>query len=128
MNDPRAVAHLHVHKDGRCAATLTRTDAGVEFRYEETYLADGGCAIATSLPPTDEPLVTPGRSVPPYFAGLLPEGRRLSALRRGLKISAEDELSLLAAVGDDPVGDVTVGPSAAPPAPPDDAVGERAWV
>lgn len=116
----------HVHKDGRHAATLARSDDGVEFRYDEGYLADGGKAIATTLPASDEPVVTPGRSVPPYFAGLLPEGRRLSTLRRRLKVSADDELSLLLSVGDDPVGDVTVGATAQPQVP-DDPVAGRDW-
>jgi len=127
VSEPDALTRAHVHKNGRAAATLTHTGRGVEFRYGEAYLADGGHAIAASLPLTDEPLLTPGRSVPPYFAGLLPEGRRLSALRRGLKVSADDELSLLLAVGDDPVGDVTVGRSANPPPAPAEPVAERDW-
>ena len=42
---------------------------------------------------------------------LLPEGRRLGALRRAVKTSADDELSLLLAVGADAIGDVQVVPS-----------------
>jgi serine/threonine-protein kinase HipA len=48
--------------------------------------------------------------VAPFFAGLLPEGRRLSSLRRAVKTSADDELSLLLAVGRDPIGDAQVVP------------------
>jgi len=55
-----------------------------------------------------EPVVRPGGALPAYFAGLLPEGRRLSALRRAVKTSADDELSLLLAVGADAIGDVQV--------------------
>jgi len=56
--------------------------------------------------------------VPPFFAGLLPEGRRLTALRRKVKTSADDELTLLVAVGQDTVGDVqVVGRGQAPEAP-----------
>jgi len=55
--------------------------------------------------------VTARGAVPPYFAGLLPEGRRLSALRRAVKTSADDDLSLLLAVGLDPVGDVQIVPT-----------------
>lgn len=46
--------------------------------------------------------------MPAFFAGLLPEGRRLSALRRAVKISADDELGLLLEVGADLVGNVSV--------------------
>ena len=36
-----------------------------------------------------------GRSLPAFFAGLPPEGRRRTALRQGVETSADDELSLL---------------------------------
>ncbi|MGL5865428.1 MAG: type II toxin-antitoxin system HipA family toxin, partial [Dermatophilaceae bacterium] len=75
------------------------------------YLAAGLPAVATSLPLTPEPVVIRGGGVPPYFAGLLPEGRRLSGLKRAVKTSADDELGLLLAVGRDPVGDVQVAPA-----------------
>jgi serine/threonine-protein kinase HipA len=52
----------------------------------------------------------PGGALPAFFTGLLPEGRRLSALRRLVKTSADDELSLLLAVGADAIGDVQVVP------------------
>jgi len=48
--------------------------------------------------------------VPAFFAGLLPEGRRLSDLQRAVKTSVDDDLTLLLAVGADPVGDVQVIP------------------
>jgi len=38
---------------------------------------------------------SPAGALPSYFSGLLPEGRRLGALRRAVKTSADDELSLL---------------------------------
>lgn len=101
-----------VHKAGRPCAQLTRTPQGVVFTYLPDY---DGPAVASTLPVTDEPLLTPAGAVPPYFSGLLPEGRRLSALRRAVKTSADDEFSLLVAVGADPVGDVQVVPEGAPP-------------
>lgn len=64
--------------------------------------------MATTLPLTNRPTLSRGGAVPPFFAGLLPEGRRLTALRRAVKTSADDELSLLLAVGSDAVGDVSV--------------------
>ena len=97
-----------VYKQGVHAATLRRRDGGVEFTYTPDYLSASLPPVATTLPLTDEPVVGRGGAVPPYFAGLLPEGRRLSGLRRAVKTSADDELSLLLAVGVDPVGDVQV--------------------
>ncbi len=99
-----------VLKKGRPAATLTRTEAGIEFAYDEAWLDEGKQPVATTLPLTADPVRTPGGSLPAYFAGLLPEGRRLGALRRAVKTSADDELSLLLAVGADAIGDVAVVP------------------
>lgn len=82
----------------------------MDFAYREDYLASGARAVATTLPLTDEPVRTVAGAVPSFFANLLPEGRRLTALRRAVKTSADDELSLLLAVGSDPVGDVQVLP------------------
>ncbi|USQ75670.1 type II toxin-antitoxin system HipA family toxin [Ornithinimicrobium cryptoxanthini] len=107
-SDPREIQVAHVVKDGQPAATLTRTAGGVEFAYTTAYLDSGRRAVATTLPLTEEPVRTVAGAVPAFFANLLPEGRRLTALRRAVKTSADDELSLLLAVGADPVGDVQV--------------------
>lgn len=101
------IEQANVFKRGTLAAQLRRTAQGVEFAYEAEY-ATKGRAIASSLPLTDVPIVTPAGAVPPFFAGLLPEGRRLSALRRSVKTSADDELTLLATIGADTIGDVQV--------------------
>ena len=103
-----------IYKSGVLAAQLLRHERTVEFRYDDGYLASRGEAVATTLPLTGEPFVTPSRSVPAYFAGLLPEGRRLTALRSALKTSADDDYSMLLAVGADPIGDVQVVPAGEP--------------
>jgi serine/threonine-protein kinase HipA len=87
----------------------------VEFAYIRSWVANGGRPVATTLPVSAQPVISPGGAVPAFFAGLLPEGRRLSALRRSVKTSADDELSLLLAVGSDPIGDVQVVPHGARP-------------
>lgn len=112
----RDVEQADVYKAGRLAATLTRTTAGIEFRYRPDWIDGDEPPVATTLPVTSEPVLCPGGAVPAYFAGLLPEGRRLGALRREVKTSADDELSLLLAVGADAVGDVQVMPSGQAPA------------
>lgn len=106
--DPRDVRIAHVVKAGTPAATLTRADGEVEFSYLPEYLESGARAVATTLPLTEQPVRTSAGAVPAFFSGLLPEGRRLTALRRSVKTSADDELSLLVAIGSDPVGDVQV--------------------
>lgn len=115
LDELTAVERADVYKNGELAAHLERTPQGVRFRYTDEWVATGRTPIASTLPVSGEPVVTPGGAVPAYFAGLLPEGRRLSALRRGVKTSADDELTLVMAVGADAIGDVQVVPVDEPP-------------
>ena len=114
-SDPRSVDATDVYKKDRLAGRLVRGESGVEFSYTDDYLGFAGPAVARTLPPTDTPVTTPGGAVPPFFAGLLPEGARLTALTRRLKSSADDMLTLLLAVGGDTVGDVRVLETGCPP-------------
>jgi serine/threonine-protein kinase HipA len=97
-----------IYKAGVLAARLERHDGGTRFGYLPAYLQSGGPAVASSLPLTGEPVLSAAGAAPPYFTGLLPEGRRLNALRRSIKTSADDDLSLLIAAGGNPVGDVQI--------------------
>jgi serine/threonine-protein kinase HipA len=97
-----------VYKAGVLAARLPRQGGGTRFSYLPAYLTGGGPAVASSLPLTAEPVLSAAGAAPPYFTGLLPEGRRLNALRRSVKTSIDDELSLLIAAGANPVGDVQI--------------------
>ncbi|MDR6504367.1 HipA domain-containing protein [Arthrobacter oryzae] len=97
-----------VYKAGVLAARLERHEGGTKFSYLPGYLAAGGPAVASSLPLTDRPVLSAAGAAPPYFTGLLPEGRRLNALRRSVKTSVDDELSLLIVAGANPVGDVQI--------------------
>lgn len=111
----RTVRAADVYKPGRRAAAMTKsTDGTLEFRYLPEYLTASDRPIATTLPLTDEPIRTFGGSLPAYFAGLLPEGHRLSVLRRAVKPGLDDELTLLLAVGTDAPGDVQVIPHGEP--------------
>lgn len=48
--------------------------------------------------------------MPPFFAGLLPEGVRLQALTAAARTSIDDHLTLLLVVGADTIGDVQILP------------------
>lgn len=110
VDELRGVERATVLKQGVPAGTLERRMDSVIFSYRDDYRASHGPPVATTLPVGD-PVVThaPG-ALPPFFSGLLPEGRRLTALRAAAKTSADDELTLLLVVGGDTVGDVQVVP------------------
>ncbi|MDP9696861.1 UNVERIFIED_ORG: serine/threonine-protein kinase HipA [Arthrobacter globiformis] len=97
-----------IYKRGVLAAKLERHDGGTRFSYLPSYLQSSCPAVASSLPLSPEPVLSGAGAAPPYFTGLLPEGRRLNALRRTIKTSADDDLSLLIAAGGNPVGDVQI--------------------
>src|SRR6059036_3253814 len=106
----RKIQTAVVFKKDRPAARFARTPDGIELRYLDEYMTADGPALASTLPVTSEPVITRGGALPPYFAGLLPEGRRLAALRTAVKTSADDEFTMLLAVGTDAIGDVRVFP------------------
>lgn len=93
-----------VLKAGVPIATLERTATSARFSYLDGYTGEPvGHALLLG-----EVVELPGAAVPPWFANLLPEGRRLGLLRRAVKTSADDDFSLLVAAGADAVGDVSV--------------------
>jgi len=122
------VSVADVYKAGTLAASLRRHAEGIGFSYRADYLDGGGPPVATTLPLTERPVRTHAGAVPPFFAGLLPEGRRLSSLRRAVKTSADDELSLVLAVGRDAIGDVRIVPEGEEPSSPEPLVQvTKAW-
>ncbi|MGL3804571.1 type II toxin-antitoxin system HipA family toxin [Paeniglutamicibacter sp. R2-26] len=109
-----------VYKNGILAGNLSRTDEGaVRFTYVTEYLGEGNPPVAFSLPLSGEPVETPHGALPAFFAGLLPEGHRLTVLKNATKTSFDDEMTLLLAVGADVPGDVQVVPAGGDPVEPD---------
>jgi serine/threonine-protein kinase HipA len=107
----RLVKTADVYKAGVPAGVMHRRADRTEFLYLPEYLDSGGPPVAWSLPMRAEAFIAPAAAVPAFFAGLLPEGRRLTALRRTVGTSADDEFSMLLAVGSDTIGDVQVLPA-----------------
>lgn len=112
-SEAKAVEQADVYKGERIAGTLKRVEGGTEFTYRAEYIEEGGPAVASTLSIRAEPYRHGSGAVPPFFAGLLPEGARLAAVVAAVKTSSDDELSLLLAVADDAVGDVAIVPSGA---------------
>ena len=110
LQELKKIDRVDVYKRDILAAKLVRTPDGVSFQYDEAYVKSEHPPIATTLPKTLERTFTKAGGVPPFFAGLLPEGRRLSVIQKRIKTSADDELSVLIAIGADTVGDVKVLP------------------
>jgi serine/threonine-protein kinase HipA len=112
----RLVETADVYKAGVLAGVMRRWPDRTEFSYRPEYLDSDGPPVAWSLPATAQPYAAPAAAVPAFFAGLLPEGRRLTALRRAVGTSADDEFSMLLAVGGDTIGNAQVIPAGDAPA------------
>lgn len=107
MKDPKNTTLLPVFKNGTRAASLERTKQGCRLTFLDEYVRDHqGKNFSFKMPIVGTALNTVGVGLPPYFAGLLPEGLRLHALIQRLKTSQDDLFTLLAATGHDPVGDI----------------------
>jgi len=114
--DLRHVASADVYKGDVLAGTLARSGDDVVFSYDDAYRDDPNTdAVAWTIPKTMTQLSAGAGSVPPFFAGLLPEGIRLSGIVAGTKTSEDDHLTILLAVGSDTIGDVRVVPQATRP-------------
>ncbi|AOT04818.1 type II toxin-antitoxin system HipA family toxin [Arthrobacter sp. U41] len=119
LQDLKFVRDADVYKGGILAGHLSRTGyGGIRFSYAPEYLAGGGPAVALSLPLSGAAVETPGGALPAFFAGLLPEGHRLTVLKNATKTSFDDEMTLLLAVGADVPGDVQVVPAGEVPVEP----------
>lgn len=116
LHQLRLVKTADVYKAGVPVGVLRRLPDRTEFLYLPEYIDAEGPPVAWSLPTRAQPFTAPAAAVPAFFAGLLPEGRRLTALRRSVGTSADDEFSMLLAVGGDTIGDVQVGPRGDTPA------------
>lgn len=124
--DLRSVGAADVHKAGRLAARIVREGDSTVFSYLPDYLDDGSAPqVASTLPKTAEPVRASAGAVPPFFAGLLPEGVRLRVMTAATRTSEDDHLTLLLAVGADTIGDVQVVPAGQDPAVEEVGLDER---
>lgn len=102
-------------KNGEPAGVLTRTPHGAEFTYDDAFrarcLSTQSIGVACTLLPYSAKHTVTGINVHPFFAGLLPEGLRLKALRNSLKTSEDDLFTMLIALGEASIGDVFVASS-----------------
>ncbi|MEO0023846.1 MAG: hypothetical protein RL196_287 [Actinomycetota bacterium] len=112
----------HIYKQGELAAVFSKENGKVRFDYLSDYVTLGKPAIASTLPLTSEPIILANGATPAFFAGLLPEGPRLQAMRSRIKTSLNDDVGLLLEIGADLIGDVQVLPPDADPKIPREAL------
>jgi len=103
------IAYLAGHRAGR----LIRKDNGnLQFRYDEGY---AGPPLSHALPM--QPEAHPHAVCHAVFGGLLPEGDGRETLARALGLSPGNDYGLLAEVGGDCAGAITLLDPSAPPMP-----------
>lgn len=111
MSRPTETEAVDVWRGDVRVGRLARTRDGAEFAYDEEFVVSRPqtqSGIAFHLPYATRRFLSSGVNLHPFFAGLLPEGLRLSAVIRRVKTSPDDLFSLLVAVGSDCIGDVAI--------------------
>ncbi len=104
----RASEQAEVYRGERRIGRLTRTAHGALFSYDPGIEPAPAAAVGFCMPADRRSYEVSGVNLHPFFAGLLPEGLRLSALIDRVKTSADDLFSLALAAGPDPIGDVAL--------------------
>jgi len=98
---------IEVYKNELFVGTLSRVPNGSRFEFSQEILNDAKLSkITYTISAQQAPLEILGVNLPPYFAGLLPEGLRLKAIVKNLKTSQDDLFGLLIGAGLEPVGDL----------------------
>lgn len=98
-----------IYYKNRLAGTLTESDDGYTFRYDDDYLAsDDAEPVSLTLPLSEKSFQS--KVLFPFFDGLIPEGWLLDVAIRNTDISILDRMSLLLLCCKDCIGAVSVVP------------------
>jgi serine/threonine-protein kinase HipA len=113
--DPAKLNALAVHLHGRRIGVITRLAGDRQlFAFEQDYIDDPNRTLSLSFKGRGGGIVTSvrpmTRRVPPFFSNLLPEGPLRTYLAEQAGVKAEREFFLLAVLGEDLPGAVTVTP------------------
>lgn len=101
------VSEIKLYKNQEFLGTLCRNPTGCEIVWDLDFFKNNlNQRITYNISVQKSVQGFVGVGLPPYFAGLLPEGLRLKALIKKVKTSADDLFTLLSAAGQDPVGDI----------------------
>ena len=89
------------------AGTLSETDEGYTFAYDDDYLkAEDASAVSLTLPLSDEPYSS--KTLFSFFDGLIPEGWLLDVITRNWKMDRKDRFGLLLVSCRDAIGNVSI--------------------
>lgn len=106
-NQFKEVSELQIFKDNVKAGTLKRTIHGCTFTFDSSFIESNSYTnLSYRIPKTTSSYLYTGYNLPPFFAGLLPEGLTLKSLIKKIKTSEDDLFSIFAAIGDKTIGDV----------------------
>lgn len=104
---------LDVYLHGDRAGTLERkSQAKLSFAYAAEWIEAKRAPVSLSLPLRKRAYDHEGCA--PFFEGLLPEGDFLKAISRTLHVSARNPFQLLAEIGGECAGAISVGPVGGP--------------
>jgi serine/threonine-protein kinase HipA len=106
--DIRSAERAEVYRGDRRIGTVERTTHGAVFEFASDSKRGYAAAVGFRMPADRPRYEVAGVNLHPFFAGLLPEGLRLSALIGRVKTSADDLFSLCLAAGPDTIGDVSL--------------------
>jgi serine/threonine-protein kinase HipA len=111
-----ATGELGVWLLGERAGTLWIENGGLRFRYDTHWLEHSGVmALSQSLPLQVEAF--DDQVCRPFFAGLLPEGELRRRIAQQCQLSQANDFGLLAAIGGDCAGAVSLTPKDQAPEP-----------
>jgi serine/threonine-protein kinase HipA len=113
----RAMATLDVWLHDRRAGRLSQDRGRLSFAYGDDYLSRGGPALSQSLPLREEPF--DDVETESWFANLLPEGRVRRAAARDADVSEGNDFGLLAQLGGECAGAVSLVRAGERPGGPD---------
>jgi serine/threonine-protein kinase HipA len=107
------VEGLDVYMHGDLAGVLERrSQARLRFTYGGGWVAETRPPLSLSLPVRPQPYEHD--ECAPFFEGLLPEGDFLKAIARTLHVSATNPFQLLAELGGECAGAISVAPAGGP--------------
>jgi serine/threonine-protein kinase HipA len=95
-----------LYKD-KLAGTIFEDEEGIHFKYDSNYLVrPGSKPVSLALPLSEE--VYTGKTMIPFFDGLIPEGWLLDIAEKTWKINPKDRMGLLLAFCEDCIGAVSI--------------------